>query len=179
MESQPDCCAVRYELFYRNVYDTKFVKTNSGNQWRTLEFRWEGEGDVQQIQLRTAGWINGDLRVVASWSGVPLNLQMSETCILVWLLQMYFPHNWNSAQLCQNFGNFGGRGRLNPWTPEPPPPSVRRCCPWKLLHVSQCIYIDIHLCNNCLRCFLCVWSSMGSESGSETVWERKTRLLSR
>jgi hypothetical protein len=48
-----------------------------------------GEG-VQQIQLRAEGRENGDLGAVAPWSGVPLNLQMSETGILIRLLRIYF-----------------------------------------------------------------------------------------
>jgi hypothetical protein len=53
---------------------------------------------VQQIQLRTEGRENGDLGAVAAKSGIPLNLQMSETRILIRLLQMYF-----------NFGILRGR----------------------------------------------------------------------
>jgi hypothetical protein len=44
------------------------------------------QGGVQQIQLKTEGRENGDLGAVAHQSGVPLNLQMSETCILIRLL---------------------------------------------------------------------------------------------
>jgi hypothetical protein len=47
----------------------------------------------QQIQLRTEGRESGDLGAVAPWSGVSLNLQMSETHILIRLLRMYFPRN--------------------------------------------------------------------------------------
>jgi hypothetical protein len=50
-----------------------------------------GRGGVQQIQLRTEGRENGDLGAVAPYSGVPLSLQMSDTCILIALLWMYFP----------------------------------------------------------------------------------------
>jgi hypothetical protein len=53
-----------------------------------------GGGGVQQIQLRTEGGENGDLGAVVPWSGFPLNLQMSETRILIRLLRMYFPRNW-------------------------------------------------------------------------------------
>jgi hypothetical protein len=41
-------------------------------------------------------------------------LQMSEPRILIRLLRMYFPRNWEFAQLCQNFGISG--------VFEPPPP---------------------------------------------------------
>jgi hypothetical protein len=36
---------------------------------------------------------NRDLRMIVLWSGVLLNLQMSETHILIRLLQMYFLQN--------------------------------------------------------------------------------------
>jgi hypothetical protein len=52
-------------------------------------FFFGGEG-VQQIQLRIEGRENGDLGAVDPYSGVPLNLQMSETHILIRLLRMYF-----------------------------------------------------------------------------------------
>jgi hypothetical protein len=60
-------------------------------------------GGVQQIQLRTEGRENGDLGAVAPKSGVSLNLQMSETRILIRLLRMCFHGTGNSAQLCQKF----------------------------------------------------------------------------
>jgi hypothetical protein len=50
-------------------------------------------GGVQQIQLRAEGRKNGDLGTVAPKSGVPLDLQMNETCILITLLWMYIPRN--------------------------------------------------------------------------------------
>jgi hypothetical protein len=46
-------------------------------QWHTQEFC--SEGGVQQIQLRTEGRENGNLGAVRG----PLNLQMSETCVLI------------------------------------------------------------------------------------------------
>jgi hypothetical protein len=47
------------------------------HQWCTKEFCSGGE--VQQIQLRTEGIQNGDLRAVVPLSGVPLNLQSGST----------------------------------------------------------------------------------------------------
>jgi hypothetical protein len=73
-------------------------------------------GRVQQIQLRTEGRENGDLRTVAPWSGVPLNLQMSETRILIRLLWVYFPRNWEFGSALSKLRNFGSGG-LNPPTP--------------------------------------------------------------
>jgi hypothetical protein len=73
-------------------------------------------GWVQQIQLRAEGRENRDLGALAPSQGVPLNLQMSETCILIRLLRMYFHRTGNLAQLCQNFGisGWGGGGGFNP-----------------------------------------------------------------
>jgi hypothetical protein len=45
---------------------------------------------IQQIQLRTEGRENGDLLAVAPLSGGPFSLQMSDTVILIRLLQIYF-----------------------------------------------------------------------------------------
>jgi hypothetical protein len=74
-------------------------------QWRNQEFC---SGVVQQIQLRTEGRENGDLGAVAHWSGVPLNLKMSETRILITLLRLYFPWNWEFGSDLSKLRNFGG-----------------------------------------------------------------------
>jgi hypothetical protein len=63
---------------------------------------------VQQIQLRTEGRENGDLGAIAPKSGVPLNLQMSETRILIRLLRLYFPRNWEFGSALSKLRNFGG-----------------------------------------------------------------------
>jgi hypothetical protein len=65
-----------------------------------------GVGEVQQIQLRTEGRENGALEVV----GVPLNLQRSETRVLIRLLRMYFPWNWEFDSALSKLRNFGGGG---------------------------------------------------------------------
>jgi hypothetical protein len=59
-------------------------------QWRTQKF--SGGGSTNSVEDR--GRKNGDLGAVAHYSGVPLNLQISETCILIRLLRMNFPWNW-------------------------------------------------------------------------------------
>jgi hypothetical protein len=56
---------------------------------------------------------NHKMPQVTPKSGVPLNLQMSETRILIRLLWIIFLGNGNSAQLCQNLG-FGGGGGVKP-----------------------------------------------------------------
>jgi hypothetical protein len=78
-------------------------------QWRTHEFF---SGWVQQIKLRSEDTENGDLGAVAPYSGVPLNLQMNETRILIRLLQMYIPRNWELGTALAKLRNF--RGGLNP-----------------------------------------------------------------
>jgi hypothetical protein len=76
---------------------------------------------VQQIQLRTGSRKKGNLGAVAPWSGVPLNLQMSETRILIRLLQMDFPRNWEFGSALSKLRNF--EGSLNsPILPLPSPP---------------------------------------------------------
>jgi hypothetical protein len=63
---------------------------------------------VQQIQLRIEGRENGDLGAVAPLAGVPLNLQMSETRILIRLLRMYIPRNREFSSALAKLRNFGG-----------------------------------------------------------------------
>jgi hypothetical protein len=65
-------------------------------------------GRGQQIQLKTEGRENGDMGAVAPRSRVPLNLQMNETHILIWLLQMYMPRNWEFSSALSKLQNFGG-----------------------------------------------------------------------
>jgi hypothetical protein len=48
------------------------------------------------------------------YSGVPLNLQMNETHILIRLLWMYIPQNWEFSSALVKPQNFGGVGGLNP-----------------------------------------------------------------
>jgi hypothetical protein len=79
------------------------------HQWRTQEFFFRGVGG-QQIQLGSEGREKGDLGAVASWSGVPLNLQMSETRIHIRLLRMYWPRNWKFGTALPERRHFGGGG---------------------------------------------------------------------
>jgi hypothetical protein len=76
-------------------------------------------GGVQQIQLRTEDRVNGDLGAVTPYSGVPLNLQMSETRILIRLLQMYSPRN-------RKFGSALSKLRIIPGGGVESPPPVRQ-----------------------------------------------------
>jgi hypothetical protein len=73
----------------------------------------------QKIQLRIEGRENGDLRAVATLSGVPLNLQMSETHILIRLLRVYISRNWEFGLALVKLRNFGGE------PPTPPAPTQR------------------------------------------------------
>jgi hypothetical protein len=67
-------------------------------------------GGVQQIQLRIEGRENGDLGAVAPYSGVPLHLQMNEIHILIRLLRMYIPRNWEFGSALAKLRNFGRGG---------------------------------------------------------------------
>jgi hypothetical protein len=89
------------------------------------------KGGCQQIQLRTEGKENGDLGAVPPLSGVLLNLQMSEIRILIRLLRVYFPRNWEFGSALSKLRNFGGRGF------EPPngPLSVRH---WPQIYLISC-----------------------------------------
>jgi hypothetical protein len=61
---------------------------------------------VQQRQLRLEGRENGDVGAVAPKSRVPLNLQMNETHILIRLLQMYIPRNWEFSSALAKTSEF-------------------------------------------------------------------------
>jgi hypothetical protein len=69
--------------------------------------------------VRIEGRENGDLGAAAPYSGVPLNLQMNETHILIMLLRMYIPWNWEFGSALAKPRNFGGGGV------EPPKPPIR------------------------------------------------------
>jgi hypothetical protein len=86
--------------------------------WLYLKF-FSGWGGVQQIQFKTKGRENGDLETVAPYSGVPLNLKMNETHILIRLLQMYFPWTWKFGSALSKIRNFGGGGVELPKLPPP------------------------------------------------------------
>jgi hypothetical protein len=85
-------------------------------QWRTQSFFPGGRrlrqeflsGGFQKIQLKTEGRLNGDLGAVAPLSGVQLNLQMNETRILIRLLRMYFPQNWEFGSALSKLRDIGG-----------------------------------------------------------------------
>jgi hypothetical protein len=64
---------------------------------------------LERKKNTTVGVIAG--REDFSWN----NSKMSETHILVTLLQMYFPRNWEFGSALSKFRNFGGG-----WTPKPP-----------------------------------------------------------
>jgi hypothetical protein len=73
-------------------------------QWRIEEFCWGAL--AQQTQFRTEGRENGDLGTTAPCSDVQLKLQMSETNILIMLLRMYFPSNWEFGSALSKLRNY-------------------------------------------------------------------------
>jgi hypothetical protein len=56
-------------------------------------------------------------------SGVPLNSQVSDTCILIRLLWMHFPRNWEFGSTLSKLRNFRGGGVFEPLNH---PPSLVR-----------------------------------------------------
>jgi hypothetical protein len=66
----------------REPHSQQTVKCSSSGVPRNFFGEGGGGGEFQQIQLRTKGRKNGDLGAVAPYSGVPLNLQVSETRIV-------------------------------------------------------------------------------------------------
>jgi hypothetical protein len=66
-------------------------------------------------------------------SGVMLNLQVSETCILIGLLRIIFHGIGNLAQLCQYFRISGGGGV------EPPTPLLRYATANNLFVEIECL----------------------------------------
>jgi hypothetical protein len=74
-----------------------------------MNFSW----GFQQIKLRTEGRENGDLEAEAPYSGGPINLRMSKTSILIRLLRIYFPQNWEFGSALSKLRIFFlGGGRL-------------------------------------------------------------------
>jgi hypothetical protein len=51
-----------------------------------------------------------DMGAVAPYSEVLLNFQMSEPRILIRLLHMYFPRNWEFGSALSKLQNWGGGG---------------------------------------------------------------------
>jgi hypothetical protein len=88
---------------------------------------FSGGGGGQQIQLTTEGRENGDLGAVAPYSGVPLNLQMSESLILVRLFWIYFPR---ISEFVSASEFRGGGGVCTPQTPPFGTPLVESCRLW-------------------------------------------------
>jgi hypothetical protein len=78
-------------------------------------------GVFHQIQLKTDCRERGDLGAVAPWPGVPLNLQIRETRILIRLLRMYFPRNREFGTALSKLRNFGGGGGWTTQTPKSTP----------------------------------------------------------
>jgi hypothetical protein len=94
-------CALFYAVAYPGIFFQGSLRRN---------FFFQG-GSTNSVEGRE----NGDLGVVAPHSGVPLDLQMNETRILITLLWMYIPRNWEFSSALSKLRNFGGS--LNPPNP--------------------------------------------------------------
>jgi hypothetical protein len=84
------------------------------------------------------------------YSGFWLNLQMSKIRILIRLLRMYFPRNWEFVSAPSKLRNFGEASGLNT---SPPPPPVRQQDPitnWSRAHLLRLVHISSSLCSRFL-----------------------------
>jgi hypothetical protein len=88
------------------------MEASSGVTRNFLRGRGGGKSSTNSVEAREYG----DLGAVAPYSGVPLNLQMSETLILIRLLRIYFPLNREFGSALSKLRNFGVGV-------EPPPPT--------------------------------------------------------
>jgi hypothetical protein len=114
-------------------------------QWCTQEF-FRG-GSTNWVEDRgQREWGSGGS---SPYSAVPLNLQMSETHILIRVLRMYFSRNCEFGLALSKLWNFGGGG--------PPPPSVCHCCKgyhclwteWLLHEIHEYRHFSLH--RNCVK----------------------------
>jgi hypothetical protein len=114
-------------------------------------------GGVQQNQVRIEGRENEDMGAVAPYSGFPFNLQMNETRILIRLLRMYIPRNWEFGS---TLAKFRGEGGFDPPTTTPPFGTPLYC---EDLHVEcYCAVITITtlFSSTCLPCCRVNWEKM-------------------
>jgi hypothetical protein len=79
--------------------------------------------------------------------GVTLNLQMSETRILIRLLRMYFPRNWEFGSALSKLWNFGGWGFEPPQTTPLGTPLAKCNCTemYKVILVTVNKWIHKHI----------------------------------
>jgi hypothetical protein len=122
---------------------------------------------VQQIQLRPEGRGNGNLGALAPLSGVALNLQMSETRILIRLLRVYFPRNREFGSALSKLRNLGGVEHLEP-------PSVCQCAQ-RLTETA--LYSVSYVCRNGQTFLGVKWSPLSFLPFHEIVPSRFPSLL--
>jgi hypothetical protein len=94
---------------FSGVYVRVFLGFNTG--FFPLFYVTNFLGGVENIQLRTEVREDGDLGAVARYSGVPVNLQMSETRNLTICHGYTFHGTGNTVRRCQKFeiSRRGGR----------------------------------------------------------------------
>jgi hypothetical protein len=129
------------------MYSVLFVITNHNHthlHLRTQDFA--GGGSTNSVE--DEGQRNGDL-CCSPYTGIPLNLQVNEARILIGLLRMHIPRNWEFGSGFSILRNFG-EGVQHP----NPHPSVRHCSP--INNTFQCHY---GTWNFYLRFRLLLWSS--------------------
>jgi hypothetical protein len=115
------CHVVKCFLVQGSLLQWSLWVFNSGMH---SNFFWDGVtpgmfiGECSTNSVKDRGQ-NRNLGAVASYSGVPLNLQMHETHIPIRLLWMYIPQNWEFVSALSKLRIFGGEGGFN----SPPPPA--------------------------------------------------------
>jgi hypothetical protein len=122
-------------FFRSNLFETPCIYIHGPTQWHNQEF-FRGVGLCQEFfQVEVGGSTNSvedrGQRDRGSGggspqSGVPLNLQMNETHILIRLLRMYIPRNWEFGSALAKPRNFVG-GVEPPETTPPRYATVPSC----------------------------------------------------
>jgi hypothetical protein len=78
-------------------------------------FRWMGGGGCQQIQLKTEGRENGDLRALTPSQGLHTICKWVKPVFWLGCCRCIFHGTGNSAQLCETFCISGGTPSIRHW----------------------------------------------------------------
>jgi hypothetical protein len=104
-----------------------YPKWDATTQWCTQDFFGGGGAGRLTNSVEDRGHRERGTGGSSPFSGVPLHLQVSETHILIRLLRMYFPWNWEFGSALSKLWNFKlvGGGSLTPQTPYDTPLQLR------------------------------------------------------
>jgi hypothetical protein len=95
-------------LVHLTNHAAPYTKRQKGSDLPRIFFREDGGVSTNSIEDR--GQREREFGGLAPYSGVPLNLQMSETRILIRVLWMYFSRNREFASALSKLWNFGVGG---------------------------------------------------------------------